>query len=227
MAIHGTGQIAVFIMAKTPRPGEVKTRLCPLLSGAEAAELYRCFLLDKIQQVKALKEATPAIAYAPPEGRAVFEGMAPDFFLVPQRGADLGARLANSFEQFFRNGCAAALAIDSDTPTLPVAFLQQALDLIATPTVDLVLGPSEDGGYYLIGLRALHRELFEDIAWSTSQVLPETIRRAKAKGLQVVRLPPWHDVDTPGDLERLRAELTRTEEIEPRHTRRFFMERKR
>ncbi len=219
-------RIVVAIMAKTPRAGEVKTRLCPPLSGAEAAELYRCFLLDKIEQVRALKEATPAIAYAPAEGRAVFEEVAPDFFLVPHRGADLGARLANSFDQFFQNGCPAALAIDSDTPTLPVAFLQQALDLIRTPSIDLVLGPTEDGGYYVIGLHALHRELFEGIAWSTSQVLPETIRRAEAKGLRIAHLPPWYDVDTPADLERLRAALVRTEGIEPSNTRRFFMERR-
>jgi hypothetical protein len=103
--------------------------------------------------------------------------------------------------------------------------LQQALDLIRNPTVDLVLGPSEDGGYYLIGLRAPHPDLFEAIPWSTSRVLPQTIRRAEAKGLRIVRLPSWYDVDTPGDLERLRGELERTEEIEPRHTRRFFMER--
>jgi len=217
-------RIAVFIMAKTPRPGEVKTRLCPPLSAAQAAEVYRCFLLDKIEQVRALKEATPAIAYAPADGRIVFEELAPGFFLLPQRGPDLGARLANSFEEFLKNGCAAALAIDSDTPTLPLAFLQQALDLIRTPSIDVVLGPTEDGGYYLIGLRTLHRELFENIAWSTSEVLPETVKRAETKGLKVAHLPSWYDVDTPGDLERLRATLTGSEGIEAYHTRRFFME---
>ena len=220
-----TARAAVFIMAKTPRPGEVKTRLCPPLTPAHAAELYRCFLRDKIQQVRSLKEAIPAVAYAPAEGRSLFEALAPGFALVPQRGPDLGARLANAFADFLGNGCDAALAIDSDTPTLPRAFLEQALALMRTPSVDVVLGPSEDGGYYLIGLRALHRELFEDIAWSTSQVLPETIKRAGRLGLRVARLPEWYDVDTPGDLERLRAALAATNGIEPFHTRRFFMER--
>ncbi len=215
----------VAIMAKTPRPGEVKTRLCPPLSAAQAAELYRCFLLDKVEQVRALKETTPAIAYAPAEERLIFEALAPGFVLVPQRGADLGARLANTFDEFLNNGCGAALAIDSDTPTLPVAFLQRALELIQTPSIDLVLGPTEDGGYYLIGLRAPHRELFEAIPWSTSEVLLRTIKRAESKALGIARLPSWYDVDTPGDLERLRGELARREEIEPRHTRRFFMER--
>ena len=215
----------VAIMAKTPRPGEVKTRLCPPLSAAQAAELYRCFLRDKIEQVRALKEATPVIAYTPPEGRAEFEALAPGFSLVPQRGPDLGTRLANSFEEFLKNGYAAALAIDSVTPTLPLAFLQQALELIRVPSIDVVLGPTEDGGYYLIGLREPHPELFLDIRWSTAEVLSETVRRAEAKGLRMARLPLWYDVDTPADLERLRGELARTEEIEPRHTRWFFTER--
>jgi hypothetical protein len=216
---------AVTIMAKAPRAGEVKTRLSPPLSPRDAAELYRCFLLDKIEQVRTLTTASPAIAYTPPDGRGFFEGVAPDFLLVPQRGPDLGARLANSFEHIFAMGHAAAFAIDSDTPTLPTAYLEQALNLIATPGIDLVLGPSEDGGYYLIGLRALTRELFEDMPWSTAQVVPETFRRAEGKGLKVAALPPWFDIDTPEDLEQLEASLAGPGGNAARHTRRFFMER--
>jgi len=89
----------------------------------------------------------------------------------------------------------------------------------------VVLGPCEDGGYYLIGLRGLHRELFEDMTWSTAHVLPETIRRARAKGLNVACLPPWYDVDTPEDLKRLRASLERDEAAGFQHTKRFLMER--
>lgn len=163
------GPLAVAIMAKAPRAGEVKTRLCPPLSAAEAAELYRCFLLDKIEQVRSLCGARPAIAYTPEEGRAFFETAAPDFLLVPQRGDDLGARLAGTFEALFAQGYVGALAIDSDTPTLPTGLLQEAVNLLAGPPVDVVLGPCEDGGYYLIGLRRLHRELFEGIAWSTDR----------------------------------------------------------
>jgi len=218
------GSIAVTIMAKTPRSGEVKTRLCPPLSGAQAAELYRSFLLDKIEQVRTLSEAVPSIAYAPPDGRRVFEELAPGFLLVPQRGPDLGARLANSFEALFSAGHRGVLAIDSDTPTLPTRFLSRALGLIRTPAIDVVLGPSEDGGYYLIGLRVLHRELFDEIRWSTSCVLAETVRRAEAKGLRIGYLPPWYDIDTPADLERLRAMLSRTDAPGPRYTRRFLTE---
>ena len=218
-------RIGIVIMAKMPQAGEVKTRLCPPLTPEEAARLYRCFLLDKIAQVRTLRAASPVIAYTPLEGRSLFEALAPGFVLVPQQGADLGARLANCFAQLFEAGYTGVLAIDSDTPTLPVAFLQQAVDLMATPQTEVVLGPSEDGGYYLIGLRHLHRELFEDIAWSTASVLPETLRRAEARGLKVTCLPSWFDVDTPADIERLRAELERAEGTPARHTRYFLMER--
>lgn len=216
---------AVSIMAKAPRAGEVKTRLCPPLSTNEAAELYRCFLLDKIEQVRTLTKASPAIAYTPDEGRTFFEEFAPGFVLLPQRGADLGFRLANNFDQLLGMGYQGALAIDSDSPTLPTHFLEEALDLIATPTIDLVLGPSDDGGYYLIGLRKLYGELFEKMAWSTADVMPETIGRAEAKGLKVATLPLWFDVDTAEDLERLKASLQNAQEDAARHTRRFFKER--
>src|SRR5439155_1636895 len=132
--------IAVVIMAKAPRAGEVKTRLCPPLSLADASELYCRFLLDKIDQVRALRTASPAIADTSAEARAFFEKVAPGFVLIPQRGADLGDRLANSLGELLDKGHRGALAFDSDTPTLPLGFPQQALDLVTTPEIDVVLG---------------------------------------------------------------------------------------
>lgn len=117
------------------------------------------------------------------------------------------------------------MAIDSDTPTLPTHCLQQAIELLAKPDVDVVIGSSDDGGYYLIGVRALHHELFVEMPWSTSAVLPETVRRAEARGLNVAWLPAWFDVDTPEDLARLHTTLFQTEGEEPQHTRQFFLER--
>ena len=219
--------VAVAIMAKAPRAGEVKTRLCPPLSPTDAAALYHRFLLDKIEQVRSLTTASPAIAYTPGEGRTFFEAVAPGFLLVSQRGANLGDRLANSLTDCLDQGHRGALAIDSDTPTLPVRFLHQALDLIMTPTIDVVLGPTEDGGYYLIGLRTVHRDLFEAMPWSTRHVLPETIRRAYAMRLRVACLPPWYDIDTSDDLARLLAELKTTPGNTPQHTRRFLLEPRR
>lgn len=215
---------AVAIMAKAPRAGDVKTRLCPPLSTEEAADLYRCFLLDKIEQVRALRDARPVIAYTPAEGRTFFEASAPGFLLLAQRGTDLGERLANAFEALFAAGHSAALLIDSDTPTLPTPLLAQALDAIATPATDVVLGPSDDGGYYLIGLQKLYRELFAAMRWSTAQVLPETVRRARSLGLTVTTVPPWFDIDTADDLARLRASLATAPEDTARHTRRFLTE---
>ena len=212
----------VAIMAKTPRAGSVKTRLCPPLTAGEAAGLYRCFLLDKIEQVRGLGCAQAAIAYTPPDGRREFEALAPDFLLVDQRDGDLGARLVQSFASLFASGYAAALAIDSDTPTLPMSFLRDAVQLVRTPAIDVVLGPSEDGGYYLVGLRAPQPDLFRDVAWSTSGVLSEMIRRADAKGLTIACLPPWFDVDTPADLEQLKRALGQGESGEARHTRGFL-----
>jgi rSAM/selenodomain-associated transferase 1 len=225
-------RIAVMIMAKAPRAGEVKTRLCPPLSPAEAAELYRCFLRDKIAQVRALPSTSPFIAFTPADSRPLFEGLAPGFRLIEQEGVDLGSRLRNSLDHVVSDGHAGALAIDSDTPTLPIDFLRRAVALVAAPEIDLVLGPSDDGGYYLIGMRRVRPGLFEEIPWSTAAVLSETIRHAEAEGLRIACLPPWFDVDTPADLARLSASIAGTEGARtagagtgregPAHTRRFF-----
>jgi len=197
--------IAVAIMAKAPRPREVKTRLCPPLLAEEAAALYRCFLLDKIAAVRALVGARPVLAYTPDEAQAEFAALAPDFTLVPQRGADLGARLHATLAGLLAAGHSAAIAVDSDTPTLPREFLQQAVDCLTRPGPDIVLGPTEDGGYYLIGMRAAHRALFDGVPWSTAAVLEVTLRRAATASLQTVCMPAWFDVDTPDDLRRLQT----------------------
>jgi rSAM/selenodomain-associated transferase 1 len=216
---------AVAIMAKAPRAGEVKTRLCPPLSHTEAAELYRCFLLDKIAQVNALQRTTPVISYTPSEAQQWFEDLTPPhFMLLPQRGDDLGARILSTFDLLFQHGYAQVMVIDSDTPTLPSAYLEQALELMATRDNDVVLGPTEDGGYYLIGLRRAHRELFERMPWSTSQVFPETRRRSLQHGLTVACTANWYDVDMPDDLRRLRQSLDHVQDGFARHTRRFFRE---
>jgi rSAM/selenodomain-associated transferase 1 len=212
------------IMAKQPQPGTVKTRLSPPLSPPAAAALYHAFLLDKIAQVGTLTAVAPVIAYTPCTARDFFTTIAPQFLLMPQQGADLGTRLINSFAQLFATGYTGVLAIDSDTPTLPSEFLQQAVDHLARPQSEVILGPSEDGGYYLIGLRALHRELFEDMPWSTAAVFSETTRRARTKGLTVSVLPSWFDIDTPQELARLRATLRQSQGGAPHHTRQFLLQ---
>jgi uncharacterized protein len=216
---------AVAIMAKAPQPGQVKTRLCPPLTQRAAAEFYRCLLVDKIAQVNALPRTAPAVSYSPADAKSLFEDLTPPhFMLLPQRGDDLGARLLCTFEQLFGQGYTQAIIIDSDTPTLPTAYLEQALRLIAARENDVVLGPTEDGGYYLIGLRQAYRELFDRMPWSTSQVLPETRRRSEQYGLTVACTEGWYDVDTPEDLVRLRNSLHQIEDGLARHTRQFLQE---
>ena len=219
--------VAVAIMAKAPRAGEVKTRLCPPLSHAEAAELYRCFLLDKLAQVRAVAGARAVLAFTPDDERGLFGQLAPDFQLVGQGDGDLGRRLLTSIGGLLGDGYTGALAIDSDTPSLPIAFLERAVDLVTTPDIDVVLGPCDDGGYYLIGMRRVWPTLFEAIPWSTAHVLTETARRAEAEGLRVACLPTWFDVDTPEDLERLTASLAAPDSNTAYHTRRFLERRAR
>ena len=146
----------------------------------------------------------------------------PHFILLPQHGDDLGARILFTFDQLFQQGYTRVIVIDSDTPTLPTAYLEQALSLIAAHQNDVVLGPTEDGGYYLIGLRQSHRELFERMPWSTSQVFPETRRRSEQSGLTVACTASWYDVDTPADLERLMASLDHIQDGIAQQTRQFL-----
>ena len=225
MTSEPASRVALCIMAKAPEAGQVKTRLWPLLSPEEAAELSHCFIRDKAAQVREAARAEPFVAYAPDDAGAAFQAPAPGFTLLPQRGGDLTARLLSVLAHLFAGGFDAAILLDSDTPTLPAGLLERAVTLLASGEHDLVLGPSEDGGYYLIGLRPLHPEIFEGMPWSTPTVLEETLRRACALGLSTLRLPPWYDVDTDADLARLAAELSAGADGGPRHTRRFVLER--
>ena len=214
---------AVAIMAKAPQPGQVKTRLCPPLSHREAAQLYHCFLRDKIAQVNALPRVAPVVSYSPDESKSAFQHLTPRrFLLIPQRGDDLGARLVFTFDQLFRQGYTQVIVVDSDTPTLPTAYLEQGLRLIAARQNDVVLGPTEDGGYYLVGLRRSHPKLFERMPWSTSRVLPETRRRSEQSGLTVAYTDSWYDVDTPADLTRLIESLAHLQDGLAQQTRQFL-----
>lgn len=213
---------ALVIMAKAPQPGAVKTRLCPPLSHPEAADLYRCFLLDTLAKARTLNDVSLILAYTPASSKNFFASLAADAILMPQQGDGLGNRMAACFAEGFDRGYRRVLLTGSDLPTLPPDYLQQAIALIAKPQVDVVLGPSEDGGYYLIGLRQLHRALFDNMRWSTNTVFAETIQRAAASGLRVAYVPRWYDVDTASDLKRLQANLSRQSDSACLHTRQFF-----
>ncbi len=198
-------------MAKAPGLEPVKSRLHPSLTAERATSLYRCFLLDRLDAIAAVEAIDPFIAFTPLEGREVLAAVAPPGFrLVPQRGADLGARLANLLAELLEGGHPGAMAIDSDSPTLPTRYIAEAAGILEGGNADVVLGPCEDGGYYLVGTRAPQPALFEGIPWSTERVLAATLEKARAGHLQVHLLPPWFDVDTEADLRRLRAEMVKT-----------------
>ena len=214
---------ALIVMAKQPLAGNTKTRLYPYLSGQQAADLYQCFLLDTLELMCQVREAQPIIAYAPSEAEPYFRGIAPPGFrFTPQRGADLAERLDNVLGHWLQNGSLRAVAIDSDSPTLPVAYLDQAFSALDDPEVDVVLGPCDDGGYYLIGLKSRCSALFDQVTMSTPTVLEETLQCAKVQGLRVRCLPVWYDVDTPADLMRLAQELRTLPDGQARHTRAFL-----
>jgi hypothetical protein len=198
---------ALFVMAKDPRAGQVKTRLCPPLTAETAARLYECFLLDVLDLVTGIPGVDPVVAFSPPGAREEFGRLSGGrHLLIPQQGADLGARLENSFRVLFQQGYDRVAAVSTDSPDLPAEYLQQAFARLEPARV--VLGPCPDGGYYLIGLSGLVPELFRGMPWSTERVVPETEARARGMGLTVTYLPEWHDVDTAADLDRLVRALT-------------------
>lgn len=200
---------AVAVMTKVPGMTVVKSRLHESLGAERATELYRCFLLDRLDAVAALRDITGVVAFTPFEAEAALRALSPPALpLVPQRGADLGERLSNILTELLARGHAGAIAVDSDSPTLPMAYVVEAATVLSGATCDVVLGPCEDGGYYLVGLRCPQPALFEGIPWSTDAVFAMTLEKARARGLSVHVLPQWFDVDTEADLRRLYNDMT-------------------
>ena len=221
---------ALGLMAKAPLAGEVKTRLVPPLTAREAAELNVCFLRDmaaNIQSVSETKAAAGLVVYTPAGSEHAFAGVLPaGFDLLVQRGASLGERLCNATDDLLKQGYRAVCLINSDSPTLPKSILVRAIESLAAEGDRVVLGAAEDGGYYLIGLKHAHRNLFNEIAWSTSDVLARTTQRAAEIDLPVELLPPWYDVDDADTLSRLCEELLFTSSLNGAyaapHTRAFL-----
>jgi uncharacterized protein len=202
---------ALGLMAKAPLAGDVKTRLVPPLTAREAAALNVCFLRDmaqNIQSVSNIEAASGLVVYTPIGSESAFADVLPEGFeLLAQRGESLGDRLCNATDDLLRKGYASVCLINSDSPTLPRSILIRAVESLMLDGDRVVLGAAEDGGYYLIGLKHAHRNLFNEIAWSTSGVLASTRDRAAEIDLPVELLPPWYDVDDAETLNRLCEEL--------------------
>jgi rSAM/selenodomain-associated transferase 1 len=211
------GVCALAIMTKAPRAGEVKTRLVPPLTPAEAAALNICFLRDTSSSIaqacsfgglQSPVSARGIAVYTPVGAESTYTDFLPSGFqLIPQYDGAFGERLALAAEDLFRIGFSSVCLIDSDSPTVgPEIYLEAASEL-KKPGDRVVLGPSDDGGYYLIGLRQNHWNLFRNIDWSTARVLNQTIQRAAENGLEVKLLPASFDVDDRATLRRLCDEL--------------------
>ena len=214
---------ALIVMAKRPWPGETKTRLSPPLTPTDASALYRCLLLDTLDLMNRLQSIRGVVAYSPAHAKQYFRTIVPDGFeLIPQQGLNLGERLDNVLRRCLERGYVQAVVMNSDGPTLPADYLLRAFRCLDDGDVDVVLGPSDDGGYYLIGLKQPCSALF-DIVMSTSTVFQETMERARRQGLRVTCLPPWYDVDTPEELRRLATEVSSLPDEVASNTRRFLL----
>ena len=199
---------ALAVVAKAPKPGRVKTRLSPPLTLEQTAALNIQFLRDTTENLATIPGAAGLISYTPVGDEPLFAGLLPETFaLVPQRGDGFGERLLAAAQDILAIGYGSVCLIDSDSPTVPGAAFHQAVEALAAPGDRVVLGPSDDGGYYLIGLKQAHPAPFERITWSTASVLEETMERCREAGLEVVLLPTWYDVDDAATLDVLTAEL--------------------
>ena len=210
---------AIAVMAKAPRPGFCKTRLTPLLSPDQACDLSRAFLHDITANLfAAAREAdiTPVVAYAPAGDEALFDGvLAPGTHLLLADGSGdmppgvtgFGRCLLHAVRTLLADGFDSVCVLNADSPTLPTEHLVRAARLLAAPDAGAVMGPAEDGGYYLLGMRAPEHRLFADISWSTELVAGQTRERARASGIALAELESWYDVDDTAALRRLLAEV--------------------
>lgn len=206
------------LFAKYWAPGKVKTRLARSVGPKVASEIYLQFLRTLLARPYPA-DVTKLLVYAPAEREAAFRRLADGakWSLQPQGSGDLGERLQATVAHAFSSGCQRLVIIGSDSPNLPASFIQQAFDRLEDHEV--TLGPTDDGGYYAVGLRAPHRGIFERIEWSTGEVWQQTLMRSEQLKLSCHRLPPWYDVDDLTSLERLRADLAFNDDSHLAHLR--------
>jgi rSAM/selenodomain-associated transferase 1 len=198
-------------MAKASKPGRTKTRLVPPLTAAEAAQFNTAFLQDVSANLLSAAHHAPVhgyMAYGPPGSQQFFrDALPPAIDLIESWYPNFGDCLFRAIEALLAAGHESAVVLNSDSPTLPTSLLIEAAQVLAQPGDRAVLGPSTDGGYYLLGLKRAHRRMFDDIDWSTERVTRQTLERAQQIALPVHRLPAWYDVDDANALRQLHGEL--------------------
>lgn len=202
------------IMAKAPRPGSVKTRLTEDLPLEAVAELYRCLLNDTIALAQTLDHVEIAIMCPRSDVEDLSRAVAKTVPIVAQAGEGLAAGLASVFKHFATPGRQQVIAFNSDSPHLPASVLQAAFGVLET--CDLVVGPTHDGGYYLVGARASHPSLFSNAGMGTATALEALLARALDLGLSVQLTDPFYDIDVAADLSQLADELQRAPARAPR-----------
>lgn len=215
------------LFAKYWEPGKVKTRLAAAVGDQVAADVYRAFLETLLwrfgEEAKSVGEANAAddpmehvVAYAPENRDSEFREFLEfvkkptSWHLQSQGSGDLGERLELFFKTRFQAGNSKVVVIGTDSPTVPGSYLSQATRLLDSH--DVVLGPTEDGGYYLVAAKEYVPPIFNGIAWSTERVWQQTIARLQDFRVKFAVLPTWYDVDNIEDLQRLRVELTATDQ---------------
>jgi uncharacterized protein len=211
---------ALVVFAKAPIVGQVKTRLIGALTPEQVTELYVCFLQDTFAMMEAVQaereQLSLVLCYTPADELEAFE--AADLegcLMLAQQGQDLGERLQNCFADLFAAGFHSIVILGADSPTLPDEIVIEAFDRLMQSGA-IVIGPSTDGGYYLVGSNQAQPELFAQINWGSETVLAQTEVRAAALKLDVSRLPEWNDVDTPADLEIMQAQIASGEATSPK-----------
>jgi uncharacterized protein len=207
------------IMAKAPRPGAVKTRLTSTLSSEAVTAFYRCLLEDTLALARSLKVSDVEVAVMCPDSDIdeLSQLAGRDVSVVAQKGEGLAAGLTSVFAHFAGNHPRRTIAFNSDSPHLPRTVLEDAFETLSTH--DVVVGPTHDGGYYLVGAKASHPTLFAHDGMGTSSALERLLSRTRALELSVGFADPFYDVDIADDLTRLAAELRQAPARAPRTAR--------
>ena len=196
---------ATIVMCKAPFAAEVKTRLTPFLTAEKAADLAGCFAIDAARKAQNICDNT-IIAFSG-EKNLLKTILPQNLIWTRQKGADLGERMHNALMFAFERKLSPLVVIGTDSPTLPKEFIENATKILEQNRADTVLGKTDDGGYYLIGLNQPDRRIFQNVRWSSPETFLQTAQNIESLKLRLKTLSVWYDVDTPEDLRRLKTEI--------------------
>jgi rSAM/selenodomain-associated transferase 1 len=207
-AVESTSVDVLGVLAKFWQPGRVKTRLARSIGPEAAARMYHVALTTTLARLSQLA-GRRTLVFTPEQHRNDFAALGPvatgAWSLRPQVTGDLGERMAGFFAEAFGQGADHVVLLGSDSPTVPLTYIRRAFELLRDH--DVVLGPSRDGGYYLVGQSSPQGDMFAHIDWSTAQVWPQTLARLDSLDVSLAALPEWYDIDTIDDLRQLASEI--------------------